>query len=104
MVLAVAAGVVNATVGGGVFPFDNAGEGIKLGVLVALVAPLGDLSESLVGATSTSRTWGAFSRDTVACSTASTPCCSCSCGLVPGQGFRLLPDLNAVPRSLGQCL
>ena len=48
MVLAVAAGVVFATVGGGVFPFDNASEGIKLGVLVALVAPLGDLSESLV--------------------------------------------------------
>jgi len=48
MVLAVAAGVVFATVGGGVFPFDEASEGIKLGVLVALVAPLGDLSESLV--------------------------------------------------------
>ena len=48
MVLAVAAGVVFATVGGGVFPFDKASEGIKLGVLVALVAPLGDLSESLV--------------------------------------------------------
>jgi phosphatidate cytidylyltransferase len=48
MVLAVAAGVVFATVGGGVFPFDTASEGIKLGVLVALVAPLGDLSESLV--------------------------------------------------------
>jgi phosphatidate cytidylyltransferase len=31
-----------------VFPFDEAGEGVKLGVLVALVAPLGDLSESLV--------------------------------------------------------
>ena len=48
MVLAVAAGVVFATVGGGVFPFDEAGEGVKLGLLVALVAPLGDLSESLV--------------------------------------------------------
>jgi phosphatidate cytidylyltransferase len=48
MVLAVAAGVVFATVAGGVFPFDEAGEGVKLGVLVALVAPLGDLSESLV--------------------------------------------------------
>ena len=48
MVLAVAAGVVFATVAGGVFPFDEAGEGLKLGVLVALVAPLGDLSESLV--------------------------------------------------------
>jgi phosphatidate cytidylyltransferase len=48
MVLAVAAGVVFATVGGGVFPFDEASEGVKLGVLVALVAPLGDLSESLV--------------------------------------------------------
>ena len=48
MVLAIAAGVVFATVAGGVFPFDEAGEGLKLGVLVALVAPLGDLSESLV--------------------------------------------------------
>jgi phosphatidate cytidylyltransferase len=48
MVLAVAAGVVFATLAGGVFPFDEAGEGLKLGVLVALVAPLGDLSESLV--------------------------------------------------------
>jgi CDP-diglyceride synthetase len=48
MVLAVAAGVVFATAAGGVFPFDEAGEGLKLGVLVALVAPLGDLSESLV--------------------------------------------------------
>jgi phosphatidate cytidylyltransferase len=48
MVLAVAAGVAFATLAGGVFPFDEAGEGLKLGVLVALVAPLGDLSESLV--------------------------------------------------------
>jgi phosphatidate cytidylyltransferase len=48
MVLAIAAGVVFATVAGGVFPFDEASEGVKLGVLVALVAPLGDLSESLV--------------------------------------------------------
>jgi phosphatidate cytidylyltransferase len=48
MVLAVATGVVFATVAGGVFPFDEASEGLKLGVLVALVAPLGDLSESLV--------------------------------------------------------
>jgi phosphatidate cytidylyltransferase len=48
MVLAVASGVVFATVAGGVFPFDEASEGLKLGVLVALVAPLGDLSESLV--------------------------------------------------------
>jgi phosphatidate cytidylyltransferase len=31
-----------------VFPFDETGEGVKLGLLVALVAPLGDLSESLV--------------------------------------------------------
>jgi phosphatidate cytidylyltransferase len=31
-----------------VHPFDSIGEGITLGVLVALVAPLGDLSESLV--------------------------------------------------------
>jgi phosphatidate cytidylyltransferase len=48
MVLAIAAGVVFATIAGGVFPFDEVSEGIKLGVLVALVAPLGDLSESLV--------------------------------------------------------
>ena len=48
MVLAVAAGVLFATIAGGVFPFDETSEGIKLGVLVALVAPLGDLSESLV--------------------------------------------------------
>jgi phosphatidate cytidylyltransferase len=48
MVLAIAAGVVFATIAGGVFPFDEISEGIKLGVLVALVAPLGDLSESLV--------------------------------------------------------
>jgi phosphatidate cytidylyltransferase len=48
MVLAAATGVVFATLAGGVFPFDSAGEGLKVGLLVALVAPLGDLSESMV--------------------------------------------------------
>ena len=46
MLLAVVAGVGFAVVG--VFPFDDWQEGLKLGVLVALVAPLGDLAESLV--------------------------------------------------------
>ena len=46
MLLAVVAAVVFAIVG--VHPFDDWQEGLKLGVLVALVAPLGDLAESLV--------------------------------------------------------
>jgi phosphatidate cytidylyltransferase len=46
MLLAVVAGVVFAIVG--VHPFDSWQEGLKLGILVALVAPLGDLAESLV--------------------------------------------------------
>jgi phosphatidate cytidylyltransferase len=46
MFLAVVAAVVFAVIG--VTPFDTVGEGIKLGVLVALVAPMGDLAESLV--------------------------------------------------------
>jgi len=46
MLLAVVAGVVFAIVG--VHPFDQWQEGLKVGVLVALVAPLGDLAESLV--------------------------------------------------------
>lgn len=46
MLLAVVAAVAFAIVG--VHPFDQWQEGLKLGVLVALVAPLGDLSESLV--------------------------------------------------------
>lgn len=46
MLLAVVAAVVFATVG--VHPFDQLSEGLKLGILVALVAPLGDLAESLV--------------------------------------------------------
>jgi phosphatidate cytidylyltransferase len=47
MFLAVVAGAVFAGINQ-VTPFDSWGEGIKLGVLVALVAPLGDLSESLI--------------------------------------------------------
>ena len=46
MLLAVVAAVAFAIVG--VHPFDQWQEGLQLGVLVALVAPLGDLSESLV--------------------------------------------------------
>jgi phosphatidate cytidylyltransferase len=46
MVLAVVAAVVYAAVG--VTPFDTWQEGLKLGLLVALVAPLGDLAESIV--------------------------------------------------------
>jgi phosphatidate cytidylyltransferase len=46
MILAVVAAVVFAMVG--VHPFDSWQEGLKLGILVALVAPLGDLAESLV--------------------------------------------------------
>lgn len=46
MLLAVVAAVVMAVVG--VHPIDEVSEGLKLGVLVALVAPLGDLAESLV--------------------------------------------------------
>ncbi|HEX6420940.1 MAG TPA: phosphatidate cytidylyltransferase [Acidimicrobiales bacterium] len=46
MLLAVVAAVAFAVVG--VHPFDELQEGLKLGILVALVAPLGDLSESLV--------------------------------------------------------
>ncbi|HET6952654.1 MAG TPA: phosphatidate cytidylyltransferase [Acidimicrobiales bacterium] len=46
MVVAVVAAVVFAAVG--VAPFDDWQEGLKLGVLVALVAPLGDLAESIV--------------------------------------------------------
>jgi phosphatidate cytidylyltransferase len=48
MLLAVVAGVLLAVVGGGVHPFDSLGEGLKVGLVVALVAPIGDLSESLV--------------------------------------------------------
>jgi phosphatidate cytidylyltransferase len=48
MILAVVTAVVFSIVGGGVTPFDDWQEGLKLGVLVALVAPLGDLAESLV--------------------------------------------------------
>jgi phosphatidate cytidylyltransferase len=46
MFLAVVAAVVYALIG--VTPIDTVSEGIKLGVLVALVAPMGDLAESLV--------------------------------------------------------
>jgi phosphatidate cytidylyltransferase len=46
MLLAVVTAVVFAMVG--VFPFDDIQEGLKLGILVALIAPLGDLAESLV--------------------------------------------------------
>jgi phosphatidate cytidylyltransferase len=46
MFLAVVAAVVYAVIG--VTPFDTVSEGVKLGVLVALVAPMGDLAESLV--------------------------------------------------------
>jgi CDP-diglyceride synthetase len=48
MILAVVTAVVFSIVGGGVTPFDDWQEGLVLGVLVALVAPLGDLAESLV--------------------------------------------------------
>jgi CDP-diglyceride synthetase len=48
MILAVVAAVVFSVAGGGVTPFDEMQEGLKLGILVALVAPLGDLAESLV--------------------------------------------------------
>jgi CDP-diglyceride synthetase len=48
MILAVVAAVLFAVAGGGVHPFDEWQEGLKLGLLVALVAPLGDLAESLV--------------------------------------------------------
>jgi CDP-diglyceride synthetase len=46
MLLAVVTAVVFSIVG--VHPFDEWQEGLKLGLLVALVAPLGDLAESLV--------------------------------------------------------
>jgi len=48
MLLAVVVAVLFSVVAGGVHPFDGWQEGLKVGVLVALVAPLGDLSESLV--------------------------------------------------------
>jgi phosphatidate cytidylyltransferase len=47
-------GMVVAVVGGlllgsfGPFPFDSAVEGLKIGLVVAIAAPLGDLSESLI--------------------------------------------------------
>jgi CDP-diglyceride synthetase len=46
MILAVVAGAAFALVG--VHPFDELSEGLILGGLVALVAPIGDLAESLV--------------------------------------------------------
>jgi CDP-diglyceride synthetase len=46
MLLAIVAAVVLSVVG--VHPIDEWQEGLKIGVLVALVAPLGDLAESLV--------------------------------------------------------
>jgi phosphatidate cytidylyltransferase len=46
MLLAIVAAVVFAVLG--VTPFDEWQEGLKLGILVALVAPMGDLAESLV--------------------------------------------------------
>jgi phosphatidate cytidylyltransferase len=46
MFLAVVAAVVFASAG--VTPFDSWQEGLKLGLLVALVAPMGDLAESLL--------------------------------------------------------
>jgi phosphatidate cytidylyltransferase len=48
MLVAVVAAVLLSVVAGGVFPFDEWQEGLKIGLLVALVAPLGDLVESLV--------------------------------------------------------
>jgi phosphatidate cytidylyltransferase len=48
MLMAVVVAVLFSVVAGGVHPFDSWQEGLKVGVLVALVAPLGDLSESLV--------------------------------------------------------
>jgi CDP-diglyceride synthetase len=48
MILAIVAAVLFAVAGGGVHPLDEWQEGLKLGLLVALVAPLGDLAESLV--------------------------------------------------------
>jgi phosphatidate cytidylyltransferase len=46
MILALVVGVVYAAVG--VNPFDGIGDGLVIGLVVALSAPLGDLTESLV--------------------------------------------------------
>ncbi len=48
MLLAIVVAVLFSTVAGGVHPFDEWQEGLKVGLLVALLAPLGDLVESLV--------------------------------------------------------
>jgi CDP-diglyceride synthetase len=46
MVLAVVGGLLLGVVG--VHPFDSIGEGLRVGLVAALAAPLGDLSESLI--------------------------------------------------------
>ena len=48
MILAVVTAVLFSVIAGGVTPFDDWQEGLKLGLVVALIAPLGDLAESLV--------------------------------------------------------
>jgi phosphatidate cytidylyltransferase len=48
MILAVVTAVLFSIVAGGVTPFNDWQEGLKLGLVVALIAPLGDLAESLV--------------------------------------------------------
>jgi phosphatidate cytidylyltransferase len=48
MLLAVVTAVLFSVVAGGVTPFNDWQDGLKLGLVVALVAPLGDLAESLV--------------------------------------------------------
>jgi phosphatidate cytidylyltransferase len=48
MVLALLAGTLLGIEALGPFPFDSLGEGLKIGLVVAIAAPLGDLSESLI--------------------------------------------------------
>ena len=48
MLLAVVTAVLFSVIAGGVTPFNDWQEGLKLGLVVALIAPLGDLAESLV--------------------------------------------------------
>ena len=48
MVLALLAGTLLGIEAVGPFPFDSLGEGLKIGLVVAIAAPLGDLSESLI--------------------------------------------------------
>jgi phosphatidate cytidylyltransferase len=48
MILAVVTAVLFSMIAGGVTPFNEWQDGLKLGLVVALIAPLGDLAESLV--------------------------------------------------------